>query len=328
MRRVVMLFLALFFAGPFAVAEEFVLKDGTKIVGHMTAVKGEKIEIETAYGKMQIRRADILTINFPENSGTAGAQTPSGPEKAQPVDEALNGTDYINRTGHFTLTVPIEWKINSEVRASVNALTAISSRDDMRFVVIEEESFSGSLDSYKGLIEVQRRRIFNDYEKLSESNVTVDDLPAVLVTFRGINPQAANLPLQFVSLMAVANGKSLLAVGWCPEPLFSESQRTLEGILLSYKRLSAIPPATPPAASRGPDLSPKNVSANRVAVDRELESARTVGRVELVCPPLDLQIRIKGTVHLRAMIATDGTGSLCNSAQTAQRETRSETDRG
>src|SRR5262245_57489324 len=122
MRRLVTVLIFLFLAGPLALAEEFVLKDGTKIVGHMTAVKGEKIEIETAYGKMQIRRSDILTISFPENSGTAGAQASSDPKKARPVDESLNGTDYLNRTGQFALTVPIEWKINPELRASANAL--------------------------------------------------------------------------------------------------------------------------------------------------------------------------------------------------------------
>ncbi len=51
-----------------ALAEEIVLKDGTKLVGHMTGITSDKIEVETSYGKVQLNRGDILTINFPENN--------------------------------------------------------------------------------------------------------------------------------------------------------------------------------------------------------------------------------------------------------------------
>src|SRR6266568_4995307 len=71
MRRMILLFAFMFAVLVPAMAEEVVLKDGSKIVGRMVAVKGDKIEIQTPYGKMQIRRSDILAINFPENEGTA-----------------------------------------------------------------------------------------------------------------------------------------------------------------------------------------------------------------------------------------------------------------
>src|SRR5215472_655448 len=168
MRRTILILGFLLAALVPASAEEFVLKDGTKIQGRMVAVKGDKIEVETAYGKMQIRRSDILTINFPENGGTAVSQSSADPGKARPVDESLTGTQYVNRTGHFTLTVPIEWKINPELRAGTDILAGLSSRDNMRFVVIEHETFAGSLESYKGLVEIASRRNVNDFEKLSE----------------------------------------------------------------------------------------------------------------------------------------------------------------
>jgi hypothetical protein len=62
-----------------AAAEELVLKDGTKIVGKMTAINGDKIEVETAYGKMQVNRADVVTISFPENN--PGGAPPRLPRK-------------------------------------------------------------------------------------------------------------------------------------------------------------------------------------------------------------------------------------------------------
>jgi hypothetical protein len=49
--------------------------------------------------------------------------------------------------------------------------------DIMPFLIVENETFSGSLESYRGLLEVQSRRNLNDYEKLSESNVSIDGRP-------------------------------------------------------------------------------------------------------------------------------------------------------
>src|SRR3974377_2103502 len=60
--------LVLALAGFSAAGEEFVLKDGTKLVGKMTALTADKIEVETSYGKMQVKRTDLVSINFPENS--------------------------------------------------------------------------------------------------------------------------------------------------------------------------------------------------------------------------------------------------------------------
>ncbi len=303
MRRMILLFAFMFAVLVPAMAEEVVLKDGSKIVGRMVAVKGDKIEIQTPYGKMQIRRSDILAINFPENEGTAVSGSSSGPTKLKLIDEALTGTQYVNRTGHFTLTVPIEWKINTEVRANTDSLAALSSRDDMRFVVVEHESFSGSLESYKGLFEVQTRRNLSSYEKLSESNVSIDGRPGVLLTFRGTNPQAQSIPIQFVAAIAAFDGEYLHAVAWCVEPLFNESQRTLESILLSYRRTSAGATANSPGSSLSQQGAP---ASNRLAVDGSVEGSKIIERVEPAYPPLARQTRVQGTVRLHAIIGADG----------------------
>ena len=72
MQRILLVLLFLAVALP-VIAEEIALKDGTKIVGHMTSITADKIEVETAYGKIQLKRSDILSINFPENGFQASA---------------------------------------------------------------------------------------------------------------------------------------------------------------------------------------------------------------------------------------------------------------
>src|SRR5260370_37488798 len=106
MRRALLTFSLFVAAALPAAAEEFALRDGTKIVGHMTAIQGDKIEVETAYGKMQLKRADILTINFTQNGVIAVPASPDAKDAPQNIDDALRSTKYINKTDKFTLTDP------------------------------------------------------------------------------------------------------------------------------------------------------------------------------------------------------------------------------
>ena len=226
-----------------ACAEEIALKDGTKIVGHMTALQPDKIEVETSYGKMLLKRNDILTISFPEN----GAATPAGTAAAKSapnlpsIDDALQGTQYVNKTGKFSLTVPPDWKINPSLIHLPTTIGALSSKDDMRFVMVSREEYTGSLESYKGLIEIQVRRSLGSYEELSESPITIDGKPGLLFSYRGTLPKADNLPVQFLVAM-VASGTTMTRIaGWCVEPLFHETQPVFERMLSSYHSSAPAP---------------------------------------------------------------------------------------
>jgi hypothetical protein len=218
-----------------AAAEEILLKDGTKIVGHMSAVQADKIEVETAYGKMQLKRGDILAINFPENGSVAAPATPAARDAAtaSSIEESLRGTQYVNKTGKFTLTVPPDWKIDPKPR-SAPIVTILSSHDDMRFLTVTQEEFSGSLESYKGLLELTYRKMFGGYEELSVSPVKIDGKPALLLSFRGISAKANNLPVQFLVAIIPSGTTYTRVATWCVEPLFHETQPMFERIVNSY----------------------------------------------------------------------------------------------
>lgn len=225
-----------------AAAEEIQLKDGTKIVGHMTSLQGDRIEVETAYGKMQLKRADILTISFPENgapsaSASAPASAPAtsaAKPPAVPIQESLNGTQYVNKTAQFTLTLPSGWKIDQKIQRSAPIVTFLTSPDSMRFLTVTQEEFNGSLESYKGMLELTYRKSFGAYEELSESPVKIDGKPALLISFRGISTKADNLPIQFLVAVVPSGTNYTRIATWCAEPLFHETQPMFENIVTSY----------------------------------------------------------------------------------------------
>ena len=220
-------------------AEEIALKDGTKIVGRMTALLADGIEVDTAYGKMVLKRSDILTISFPENNNKSlTAATPAAPpakKDAPVIDDSLVGTQYVNRSAKFTLTLPPDWKINPSIgHSSAASIAGLSSRDDMRFLIASREEYTGSLESYKALAEIHARRVLGNYEELLETPVTIDGKAGLLISYRGTLSQAQNLPVQFlVAIIPSGTTFTRLAV-WCVEPLFHEMQPTFEKVLNSY----------------------------------------------------------------------------------------------
>ena len=55
-------------------------------------------------------------------------------------DEIEAGKD--NATGHFTLTVPPDWKINLKLPRVAPVIATLSSHDDMGFLLVTQEEFS------------------------------------------------------------------------------------------------------------------------------------------------------------------------------------------
>jgi hypothetical protein len=223
-----------------ATAEEISLKDGTKIVGHMTEISADKIEVETSYGKVQLKRSDILTISFPENgpaatSSDAAAASDSAAKIAAPkVEEFLNGAQYVNRTGQFTLTVPPDWVLSPDLRRTPDALAALSSRDKMRYLAVIREDYPGSPESYKEIMLLGARKGLGNFEELTQSSMTIDGKPSLVVYYRGTLTQSNNLPVEFVSAL-IPVGKTYTKITvWSIEPLFHDMQPTFEKILSSY----------------------------------------------------------------------------------------------
>jgi hypothetical protein len=216
-------------------AEEIVLKDGTKIVGHMTGITSDKIEVETSYGKVQLNRSDIVTITFSENgSGKAPDATPAK-QPLPKLDESLTGTQYLNRTGKFSLTLPPDWSIDPNLRNAPSTLAGLSSKDKMRFALVIQEDYPGSMDSYRELTMLSVRRTLSNFEELARSEATIDGKPAILVFYRGTLQKSNNLPVEFLSAF-IQSGNTFTKISvWCIEPLFHDMQPTFEKIVASYR---------------------------------------------------------------------------------------------
>ena len=218
-----------------ALAEEVVLKDGTKIVGHLAGITSDKIEVETSYGKVQLNRADIVTISFADNGSAKAPDAAPAKVSLPKIDEILTGTQYVNRTAKFSLTLPQDWLIDSNLRNSPTTLAGLSSKDKMRFAMVIQEDYPGSMDSYRELTMLGVRRTLSNFEELAHSEATIDGKPALLVFYRGTLQKSNNLPVEFLSAFIQSGNTFTKVTVWCVEPLFHDMQPAFEKLVSSYR---------------------------------------------------------------------------------------------
>ncbi len=213
-------------------AEEIHLKDGTKLTGVITGVAGDGFQIRTAYGEIKVPRSDVVSITFPENQPKQeieGEQSNSLPK----IDESLDGSSYTNFTNNFALSVPAGWRIAPELRTKKEVAAALMSADQTLFFLVTPETFAGTLQTYRVLVENQARTNLADFEKLSESDAPLDGRNGTRMIYRA-SPRDSHTPLKFLIYVIPYEGRMVRLTFFTLEPLFNDAVPVFEKIALAY----------------------------------------------------------------------------------------------
>ena len=220
------------------VANEISLKDSTKFVGRVTSITFEEIEVETSDGRIHSKSTDPdpESIHFRQGFSTQSTEANTVKADLPKIDESLHGTEYVNRTGKFSLTLPPEWIINADLRHRPVTLAGLSSSDKTRFAIVDQNEYPGSVASYKELTMAAARITLNNFEELSQSFATIDGKRAILAFYRGNIPGSANTSVEFVTaFISRADNKFTKVTAWCAQPLFHDTQPAFEKLVTSYR---------------------------------------------------------------------------------------------
>lgn len=212
-------------------AEEIQLQDGTKITGRVTGVTADTFQVKTDYGDIQVPRAKILSITFPENSPKKDADSKPLPT----FDESVDGRKYTNRTAGFQLTIPDGWAFSSELRSqSSDIAAAFQSPDQIYFFFVTPEKFNGTPDTYEVLAETQYKMNFKDYEKVSQSTVKLDGVDGIRLVWRGKNTAAHDAQLRSLVYILPYQDRMVRLSFLTIEPLFDAGVPTFEKIAAAF----------------------------------------------------------------------------------------------
>jgi len=177
-----------------------------------------------------------LSVARQEVSSKGSAAVSATPQKdVLAIDESLNGSQYINRTAKFSLVLPPDWIINKEVRHSPSTLAWLSTPDKRNWVGVTKEQDAGSLENFKEVFEVRARTKLTNYEKLSESSVTIDGKAAVLLSYRVAVPNNTNLHVVYLVAIVPSGITYSTVMAWCGEPGFQAMRPIFDKILRSYR---------------------------------------------------------------------------------------------
>ena len=194
----------------------------------------------------------FLTASLPvagqavSSNGTAAVSVPA--QNAAPaIDESLNGSQYVNKTAKFSLSLPSDWIINKVVRHSPSTLAWLSTPDNKNWVGVTRDPATGSLEDFKQAFELKTRSNLTNYQKLSESSVTIDGKAALLISYRAAVPQNTNVHVAYLVALVPSGNTYRAVMAWCAEPRFNDMRPIFEKILTSYHGTEQTSAAAPPS---------------------------------------------------------------------------------
>ena len=195
MRRTVwLLAAALLTAAPLG-AEEFHLKDGTKIIGKIVGYEKDSFRVETSFGIAIIYKDRVQRIVFdsaaeapPSKPAAAPAPQPSPPEPPPPARlvENVTATQYVNETYGFRIFKPPTWRSYPQlVRPQTPLVAALGTPDESTLLLIGRESFNGTLTDYTRGAERLLERFYENYRPQKERPTQIAGLSAIERSFTG-----------------------------------------------------------------------------------------------------------------------------------------------
>jgi hypothetical protein len=186
-------------------AEEFHLKDGTKIVGKIVGYEKDAFRVETSFGIAIIYKDRVQRIVFDGSQPASGSQAttspaapatpspqPSPPEPRAPTRlvENVTATVYVNETYRFRIFKPPTWRSYPQlVRPQTPLVAALGTPDESTLLLIGRESFNGSLADYTRGAERLLQQFYENYRPQSERPTQVAGIPAIERSFTGTSDE-------------------------------------------------------------------------------------------------------------------------------------------
>src|SRR3989304_5141738 len=159
-----------------AAAEEFYLKDGTRLVGKIVAYEKDSFRVETSFGIAIIYKDRIERIVFEPGSKEAADKTGPAPAPPPPATDPSG----------FRMSSPPPWPPSPQlVRPGGPLVAALGTPDETTLMLVGRENFNGDLTGYARLAENALQRTYADYRKQNERRTTVAGLPAFERDFTG-----------------------------------------------------------------------------------------------------------------------------------------------
>jgi TonB family protein len=153
------------------------------------------------------------------------------------VDQRIDGTTYINRTAHFTLTVPRDWHVTDAlIRTTPNVIGTVAAPRGGAAIMIQRYDYPFSPEQSAHIVERGFSEGFPGYHRLDDTPIKIggEDAPSFTFEFEGPPGTQAHLPGKMLVVLIRNEGSVLGLMCEAPDPLFDQIENTFKEIVTSY----------------------------------------------------------------------------------------------
>ncbi|HVB08160.1 MAG TPA: TonB family protein [Candidatus Acidoferrales bacterium] len=240
--------------------EEIYLTDGTKVFGKVAAVNGNMFEVQTGRNhKRTIRRSDIFSITFAENSPPSW-YFPAEPTSRATVEQSVSGHTYTNRTAHFVVTVPDGWRKSDQgAQMFPNSVGVLVGPNPSAVIGFESFPPGSTAEEFAHVIQSTFMSGFKDYRPSSEGPVRIDGRDCYTFAFHATvmvgnvhvegklpDTKVATATTGLVAIVPLRD-RTLMIMCFAPDAIFDKFASAFRGIIASFHSTAPKPePASTP----------------------------------------------------------------------------------
>jgi hypothetical protein len=205
-------------------ADDFKLKDGSKISGTIVGFDDSSFKVQTSYGFALVKKDQVVSISMsdpskaaerkPDPAGDArkdASPTPAAaatapaaplamastaapappappppPPVPEPIRENVNGNVYTNETYGFQLYKPPSWQVIAGAQTLLpGAIAAMGNLDQTTYLLIGKEPAGRTVASDIDATDRRLRGMLENFRPQGETKVSVSGTQAVEQKFRG-----------------------------------------------------------------------------------------------------------------------------------------------
>ncbi len=210
-------------AAPAGKGETVLLVDGTKLRGRVVALDEEGVTIETAEGKRQVPRGDVIYVAFAD--------------WVELNAFGLRGNDYINYDHGFRFGLPPRsWQVEYRVRklAVVGNILEMYDQSRALFLLVAIERVKVDLDQGKAAWLAGQKQNVPGFQVLSEERVQVSERPAYRIIFTAT---VQGMHFKYNITLLATEDTFFRIVGWTMAENYEALEEAIEPLLKGFQLL-------------------------------------------------------------------------------------------
>jgi hypothetical protein len=178
----------------------------------------------------------LMLVSVARGQDTGEKQAEVEAKAAIAAGQVVEGGTYINRTAHFTLTVPPDWHVTDFlIKTTPNVIGTVAAPHGGGTIMIQRYNYALKPKVVAGILELGFSKGFRGYHQISETSMTIDGKDADSFAFQFEGPSESQRAPGKMLVVLIPNGSDVLGfLCQAREALSDRAEDMFKKIISSY----------------------------------------------------------------------------------------------